>query len=234
MRTNLLGTLLFFITYSITAQTRLNLGFTAGPTIAWASSETKLQNNFFKASKAGYNGGLSLSLQAGEHFFSKISTIYSTQIFVLRQTSNLNYKIDTRFRFHELEIPIIVGFTGYLGSLKHREFIGAALSLNLNTSQKIIVGDSLLGNDININTTSLNKVFPLLMAGFEIGSQFKNDAALFFGITLRYGVNAAYSGILNSTRYGIQNTAYKGTYVGLEVTYFLPRFSYWFKREFVY
>jgi hypothetical protein len=234
MRANLLGILFCFLFISLNAQTRLNLGFTAGPIISWGSPDSKFQNDFFKSGKVGYNAGLSLSLQSGEHFFSRISTLYSTQIFAISQTSNINYKIDSRLRFHQLEIPLVVGFTGYIGSLKHREYVGAAMSFNLNTSTKFIRGDSLPEKDFTLTTDKLNKAFPLLMAGFEIGSVFKNDAALFFGVNFRYGLNSIYSGTLNSSKYSLQNPSYKGTYVGIEVTYYLPRFSYWFKREFIY
>jgi hypothetical protein len=234
MRANLFGILFCFLFISLNAQTRLNLGFTAGPIISWGSPDSKFQNDFFKSGKAGYNAGISLTLQGGEHFFSRLSTLYSTQIFAISQTSNINYKIDNRLRFHQFEIPLVVGFTGYIGSLKHREYVGAAMSFNLNTSQKFTRGDSLPESDFSLKTDKLNKAFPLLMAGFEIGSQFKNDAGLFFGINLRYGLNSIYSGSLNSNRFGYQNPMYNGTYIGIEVTYYLPRFSYWFKREFIY
>ena len=237
MRANILIALFCILVLSMNAQTRLNLGFTAGPIISWASNDSKFQNDFFKSGKAGYNAGLSLSIQSGEHFFSRLSTLYSTQIFAISQTSNINYKIDTRLRFNQLEIPLVVGFTGFLGSLKHREYVGAAMSFNLNNSQKFITGDSVTGNDYSLATTKLNKAFPLLMAGFEIGSQFKNDGGLFFGINLRYGLNSIYSGSLEASQNGIfsiQTPDYRGTYIGIEVTYYLPRFSYWFKREFIY
>jgi hypothetical protein len=84
-------------------------------------------------------------------------------------------------------------------------------------------------------TTSQNKsAYPVLIAGFEVGSVFKNDAALYFGTTLRYGLQDVYSGSFNSARFSNQVATYSGTYLGIGITYYLPRYSYWFKREFIY
>ena len=214
---------------------KMRLGFTAGPTVAWASGESQLSSRFFIVSRAGFQGGITNSIELGEHFFASASASYSIQSFALRQTSAPAVGVDARFRSHNLEFPIMLGFSGYLGSLRHREFIGAGLQLNLNYAQNVkLSGDS--SSTLNYSTTaSQNKsAYPVLIAGFEVGSIFKNDAALYFGATLRYGLQDAYSGSFNAARFSNQVATYSGTYLGIGITYYLPRYSYWFKREFIY
>ena len=153
---------------------KMRLGFTAGPTIGWASGESQLSSRFFIVSRAGFQGGVTNSIELGEHFFASASANYSIQSFALRQTSAPAVGVDARFRSHNLEFPIMLGFSGFLGSLRHREFVGAGLQLNLNYAQNVkLSGDS--SSILNYNTTtSQNKsVYPVLIAGFEVGSIFK-------------------------------------------------------------
>jgi len=211
----------------------MRLGFTAGPTVAWASGESQLSSRFFIVSRAGFQGGITNSIELGEHFFASASANYSIQSFALRQTSAQAVGVDARFRSHNLEFPIMLGFSGYLGSLRHREFVGAGLQLNLNYAQNVkLSGDSLF--DYYSDVSQIKSSYPVLIAGFEVGSVFKNDAALYFGTTFRYGLQDVYSGRFNSARFSNQIATYSGTYLGIGITYYLPRYSYWFKREFIY
>jgi len=212
---------------------KMRLGFTAGPTVAWASGESQLSSRFFIVSRAGFQGGITNSIELGEHFFASASANYSIQSFALRQTSAQAVGVDARFRSHNLEFPIMLGFSGYLGSLRHREFVGAGLQLNLNYAQNVkLSGDSLF--DYYSDVSQIKSSYPVLIAGFEVGSVFKNDAALYFGTTFRYGLQDVYSGRFNSARFSNQIATYSGTYLGIGITYYLPRYSYWFKREFIY
>jgi len=214
---------------------KMRLGFTAGPTIGWASGESQLSSRFFIVSRAGFQGGITNSIELGEHFFASASASYSIQSFALRQTSAPAVGVDARFRSHNLEFPIMLGFSGYLGSLRHREFVGAGLQLNLNYRQNVkLSGDSSSTLDYSTTTSQNKSTYPVLIAGFEVGSIFKNDAALYFGATLRYGLQDVYSGSFNAARFSNQLATYSGTYLGIGITYYLPRYSYWFKREFIY
>ena len=213
---------------------KMRLGFTAGPTIGWASGESQLSSRFFIVSRAGFQGGITNSIELGEHFFATVSASYSIQSFALRQTSAPAVGVDARFRSHNLEFPIMLGFSGYLGSLRHREFVGAGLQLNLNYAQNVkLSGDSLF--DYYSDVSQIKSAYPVIIAGFEVGSVFKNDAALYFGATFRYGLQDVYARNFELlSRFSNQVATYRGTYLGIGITYYLPRYSYWFKREFIY
>jgi hypothetical protein len=72
------------------------------------------------------------------------------------------------------------------------------------------------------------------MAGMEVGTEFDNDGALFFGLSFRWNPQQQYSFQFDSQRFSPQIAATNGNFVMLEITYYLPRFSYWFKRDFTY
>ncbi len=214
---------------------KMRLGFSAGPTVAWTSGNNSISPNFFTVSRAGFQGGITNSLDLGEHFYAGISVNYSIQSFGLKQTGTPAVGMDARFRAHNVEVPIMVGTCGYIGSLKHREFLGVGMQFNLSTAQRVkLSGDS--SSFITYKTSAVvnTKAYPVFMAGFEVGSIFKNDAAMYFGATFKYSTSNVYDGSLTSNRFPLQSVNFKGTYLGISITYYLPRYSYWFKREFIY
>lgn len=222
-------------TASIAQSAKMRLGFTAGPTLAWTSANTNISTNFFTVGRAGVQLGVTNSLELGEHFFSSVSALYSLQSFGLKQTGIPSFGIDARFKSNNLEFPLMLGSCGYLGSLRHREFVGAGLQLNLSNVQTVkLSGDSSTVLTYTTQATSLSNVNPVFIAGFEVGSIFKNDAAMYFGATFRYATTDVYQGQFTSNRFPVQLPTYNGTYLSFNITYYLPRYSYWFKREFIY
>jgi hypothetical protein len=236
MRPVLLSLLLSASAISTYAQTaRMRLGFTAGTTVGWAAKDNQLSTNFFAVSRAGFQGGVINTLDVGEHFFSSIGANYSIQSFAMRQTGIAAVGVDARFRTHNFELPLTLGYKGYLGSLLHREYIGAGLQFNLSTAQNVkLSGDSSSYMTYTTSADVKTSAYPVLIAGFEVGSVFGNDAALFFGASFRYGMQTVYNGTLNTNRFVSQTASYNGSYLGIGITYYLPRYSYWFKREFIY
>jgi len=222
------------ITFTIAAQTSARIGLTASPTIAWAGPGAKLDNQFFTVSRAGFNGGITLAVNTGQRLFFRFSASYSQQSFAIRQSSVPYFKTDVRNKIINLELPLVVGVSGFLGSLRHREYVGVGLQLPLSHTPKIVAsGDS--ASVLKYSAISSNvKPYPVAIAGFEIGSEFKNDGAIFFGANFRYGFSEIYSSTFTSNRFNPQTAGYKGTYTGFELTYYFPRFSYWFKRDFTF
>jgi hypothetical protein len=221
--------------YTLLGQTNMRLGFHAGTTVSWPADISALDNGFFTVSRAGVAGGLLNTLTVSDRFISSIGVNASLQSFALRQTGIDVFNLDVRFKALQLEIPISIGFTGYLGSLKHREVIGIGLQTNLSLNNKIVLnGDSAFALNAIASSTINRTIYPVLMAGFEIGSRFDNDGGLFFGVNFRYGLQEVYSANLSTTVFGPQRVTYNGTYLGLGLTFYLPRYSYWFKREFIY
>ncbi len=213
----------------------MRLGFHAGTTVSWPADLSGLDNGFFTVSRAGIEGGILNTLSINDRFISSIGVNTSLQSFALRQTGIDVYNIDVRFKALQLEIPLSVGFTGYLGSLRHREVIGIGLQTNLSLSNKTVFnGDSASSIGATASSTIKSSIYPVLIAGFEIGSRFDNDGGLFFGINFKYGMQEVYSANLNTTVFSPQRVTYNGTYLGLGLTFYLPRYSYWFKREFIY
>jgi len=235
MRRFLFSLFCFAMIVHCDAQVNMKLGFTGGPTFSFAGSDSVLSDGFFTSTKTGFNVGSVLTLQAGEHFFSRLGVNYSNQGFALRQTSDAIYGTDVRFRLNQLEIPLSIGFTGYLGNLRHREYIGVGVRFPLSSYNNVILKtDTSVAHTITITQQPIKGLATFLLAGFEIGSEFKNDAAIFFGASFKYGMQNLMNGGLVSSHFAPQAVSYNGTYVGLELTYYLPRFSYWFKRDFTY
>lgn len=231
--------LLFFFLLagtSLPAQSYMKLGFTGGPTFSWASSETQLNNNFFEVARAGFSGGVTTSLHAGEHFFARATAGFSKQVFAIRQNSDPRWGVDIRYRSNNIELPFCAGYTGYLGSLIHREYVGGGLMLNINRNSRVeLTGDSSAAFLTHQSSTDQSMgSYPFVLAGFEVGARFNNDGALFFGGSFRYGFQPVFKGRFENSRFPVQYPAYNGAYLGIEVTWYLPRFSYWFKREFTF
>ena len=220
---------------AVKSQTAMHLGLNAGTTVSWPADISQLSDEFFTVSRAGFQGGIINTLTISDRLILSLGVNASLQSFALRQTGEAAYNLDARFKAFQLDVPFQVGFTGYLGSLRHRALLGVGLQTNLSYSNKLVFnGDSSSTINLEAISTGSLSVYPVLNAAFEIGSEFNNDAALFFGICFRYGLQEAYSATLNSTRYIPQTVTYNGTYLGFGLTYYLPRYSYWFKREFIY
>jgi len=213
----------------------MRIGFNLGSTVAWPAPNPDINSGFFTVSRAGFQGGLVNTLTVNDRWIFSLGVNTSVQSFALRQTGLAQYNLDARFKALQLEVPLTVGFTGYLGSLRHREFIGVGLQSNLSLDPKLVLnGDSTSTLNASITSSSTTKIYPVLMAGFEIGSRFENDGGLFFGVCFRYGMQLAYTGSLTTNLFPEQKVAYNGSYLGFGLTYYLPRYSYWFKREFIY
>jgi len=224
-----------FIAQVAYAQTAMRIGFNLGSTVAWPAPNPDINSGFFTVSRAGFQGGLVNTLTVNDRWIFSLGVNTSVQSFALRQTGLAQYNLDARFKALQLEVPLTVGFTGYLGSLRHREFIGVGLQSNLSLDPKLVLnGDSTSTLNASITSSSTTKIYPVLMAGFEIGSRFENDGGLFFGVCFRYGMQLAYTGSLTTNLFPEQKVAYNGSYLGFGLTYYLPRYSYWFKREFIY
>ncbi|MCB0820666.1 MAG: hypothetical protein KDC13_08585 [Bacteroidetes bacterium] len=210
-------------------------GLSLGSTVAWPADVSGLNSGFFTVSRAGFQGGLVNTLTIGDRLILTLGVNSSVQTFAIRQTGLSQYKMDARFRTINLEVPFQVGFTGYLGSLRHRESVGIGLQSNLSLGSKIVqTGDSVASILPVTQILGAAKVYPVLQAAFDIGSEFENDGALYFGLCFRYGMQEVYSARLFTTAFTPQVVTYNGTYLGFGLTYYLPRYSYWFKREFIY
>ncbi len=215
------------LTFSVrgNSQSNMRLGFRAGTTVSWPADISGLDNGFFTVSRAGIEGGVINTLTISDRFISSIGVNASLQSFALRQTGQAIYNLDARFKALQLEIPLSIGFTGYLGSLRHREEIGLGLQTNLSLSNNLLLnGDSANSIAATASSSLTTSIYPVLIAGFEIGSVFNNDGALFFGINFRYGMQEVYNANLATTVFSPQRVNYNGTYIGLGLTFYLPRY----------
>jgi len=219
----------------VQAQIALRGGISAGPTFILMEENQQLNNGFFTSTRAGANLGLNLSMQSGEHFWSRVGVNYNRLNFSMKQNTSAEYRIDFRYGLNNLEIPLQVGVTGYLGSLKHREYLGVAYVNRLGRDFKTTIsGDSASVYAYSTPESVVKSSYLAFVAGLEVGTEFKNDAGLFFGLSMRYNPETQYSSSFNTSVFGNQLASTKGNYLMLEITYYLPRFSYWFKRDFTY
>lgn len=227
--------LFVFFTNILAGQVYMKLGVAAGPLFSWPSGSSKLSGDFFGVTRASYHGGICNTIQFGEHFFGKVAANYSRQIFSIRQTKNPGYRTNIDLNFSRLELPISFGLSGFFGTLRHREYIGMAISSKIRNKESIDVsGDSSADYKATFENIRVSPAFLVFLAGFEIGTTFKNDASLYFGGSIRLGKRNVYSGQLSTSIFQDQYPEYKGTYASFELTYYLPRYSYWIKKEFTY
>jgi hypothetical protein len=210
-------------------------GIVLGSSVAWPADVSGLNSGHFTVSRAGFQGGLVNTATFADRLILTFGINANIQSFAVRQTGVDKFRFDSRFRAINLEIPLQLGFTGYLGSLRHRELLGVSLQTNVSSQPKIVEeGDSSAAIQAMATTSFTSKVYPVLTAAFEIGSEFENDGALFFGVCFRYGLQEVSNSEVSSLAFPTQRVTYNGTYLGFGLTYYLPRYSYWFKREFIY
>lgn len=231
-------TLLICIVYlylPVSGQTYMKLGVTAGPGFAWLDKDSDLKDGFFRVTRTGFSGGICNSLQAGEHFFTKISVLFSSRTFSMRQTSRPEYRTDIQYTLSGIEIPWVAGTSGFLGSLRHREYLGVSVSSRTGLKRRTeLKGDSASLLSYNFETGNAKGFFPSVLLGFEVGTTFRNDASLYFGGLIRYGIQQVFSEKVSGNIFQSQNPVYRGAYAGIELHYYLPRYSYWIRKEFTY
>ena len=221
---------------SLQAQIRLRPGMSFGPNFSLpAGGEQTFSDGFFTSGKVGITGGVNLSLQAGEHFWSRIGTNYARTNFLFRRTSATDLRVENSFKFNAIEIPLQVGFTGYLGSLKHREYVGVGFNSLLRSSASLGVGgDSAAVYTYTTEEPLVKKSYLNFNFGIEVGSEFDNDGSIFFGLAMRYNPETQYQYTFRAGNFPKQILRSNANFVMLEITYYFPRFSYWFKRDFTY
>jgi hypothetical protein len=221
---------------SLQAQIRLRPGMSFGPNFSLpAGGEQTFSDGFFTSGKVGITGGVNLSLQAGEHFWSRIGTNYARTNFLFRRTSATDLRVENNFKFNAIEIPLQVGFTGYLGSLKHREYVGVGFNSLLRSSASLGVGgDSAAVYTYTTEEPLVKKSYLNFNFGIEVGSEFDNDGSIFFGLAMRYNPETQYQYTFRAGNFPKQILRSNANFVMLEITYYFPRFSYWFKRDFTY
>ena len=221
---------------SLQAQIRLRPGMSFGPNFSLpAGGEQTFSDGFFTSGKVGITGGVNLSLQAGEHFWSRIGTNYARTNFLFRRTSSTDLRVENSFKFNAIEIPLQVGFTGYLGSLKHREYVGVGFNSLLRSSASLGVGgDSAAVYTYTTEEPVVKNSYLNFNFGIEVGSEFDNDGSIFFGLAMRYNPETQYQYTFRAGNFPEQILRSNANFVMLEITYYFPRFSYWFKRDFTY
>lgn len=221
---------------SVFTQFRLCPGISFGPNFSLLSGNNQsFSDGFFTSGKVGITGGVNLSLQAEEHFWTRIGANYARTNFVFKRTSATDLRVENSYKFNVVELPLQVGFTGYLGSLKHREYVGVGLNSLLRSSSSLGVGgDSAAFYTFTTEESLVKKSFLNFNCGIEVGSEFDNDGSIFFGLALRYNPETQYQYTFRTANYPKQIVRSNANFVMLEITYYFPRFSYWFKRDFTY
>jgi hypothetical protein len=221
---------------TLDAQIRLRPGISFGPNFALLPGNNQaFSEGFFTSGKVGITGGINLSMQVGEHFWARVGTNYARTNFVFKRTSAIDLRVENGFKFNALEFPLQFGFTGYLGSLKHREYIGVGYNALLRSSSSLGVGgDSMAVYTYTTEESIVKKSFLSFNCGIEVGSEFNNDGSIFFGLAMRYNPETQYQYNFRTAGYPEQILRSNANFVMLEITYYFPRFSYWFKRDFTY
>jgi hypothetical protein len=232
----LIFTSLLFSLQALHAQVSFRPSLSLGPSFSVLSnSKNDLNNGFFTSGKAGLQVGAGGTVGLSDRLFIRSGANYSRQSFSFKKNNAADLDVDFTFSRQHLELPLLFGFSGYLGSLLHREFVGLSynmlLSDNLSTD---ISGDSTSGSEFTVNINDKKSSFLNYTLGFEVGSSFKNDGAIFFGLSYRFSPTSQYGGVFKTDNYPQQAFSWNGNYALLEITYYFPRVSYWFKRDFTY
>ena len=198
-------------------------GLKIGPQLNFISSRPhvidSLPNNFNFRFKSGFKAGLSVQYGFSER------TVFSTGLFY----TNKGYRIynDTnsqgdviKHNSGLLELPMNLHFKLQVGSnAKMRFVLGGSMNylLQSNTMEKRNAG-----NDFIVKETVQKAFYPMLNTGIEIANENASGNVFVFGVYYHQAFsNQALLGIKsNSSQIEPHfNLGYRGTYIGIGITY---------------
>ncbi|MEZ4804359.1 MAG: outer membrane beta-barrel protein [Bacteroidia bacterium] len=229
-----LAVILLFLCTNMYAQ----LGFKIGPQVSFITSRSyvidSLPNNYNFRFKSGVKLGLTAQYGFTQKFVLASGISFTNKGYrVFNDTNNTGNLIKNNLS--HIEVPINMIFKLRVGSsAKMRFLIGGALNYQLNNKEVIELNNG--SDNFIIRETSENKIYPMGSVGIEIASESKSGNIFVFGAYYNQSFsNQAKLNIFNantSSNEKVFSLGYRGSYIGLGLTYLFDLKN--FKKEEVF
>lgn len=226
----------FFLLFAMSL--RAQTGFRIGPTIGYLASKPKvidtIPNNYFIRFKSGFNIGVMAYYGFSDRVGISVNAMFTSKGYRLFNDS-INKSVELKHNQSLIEFPINFILKQRLNSVSNiRENIGITLSNITSTTQKEIKSEN--GN-FRIKEETKNTFYPMLNIGIEVSHEAKNNNVLVFGAFLKQGFN-------NNTNLGVFsnktsttplfNLGFKGSYIGISLSYLFNLSNLKKQEEFFY
>ncbi|MDI1235807.1 MAG: hypothetical protein PSX81_16135 [bacterium] len=229
-----LSVLFLFIHFSLPAQT----GFRFGPSVAYIASKPKvvdsIPNNYFIRFKSGFNLGVMAYYGFSDKIGVTVNALYTSKGYRLFNDS-LNKSVELKQNQSLIEFPINFVLKQRLNSVSNiRENIGFTLSNLMSATQREIRSEN--GN-FRIKEETKSTFYTMLNIGLEVSHEAKNNNVFVFGAFIRQGLgNNTNLGIYSNSKNTkpLFNLGYKGSYIGISVSYLFNLTNLKKQEEFFY
>ena len=225
----------FFCAYTFAIAQK---GFRIGPSASFVSSRLivndSIANNFNFRFKSGFNVGLNMHYGITSNFSISLGLLATSKGYRLFNDTNKNGNILKHNQTH-FEIPLHFIFKQRLNSLSYiRENIGISVSHMISTDKKDLKNNN---GSFRISETTKNKTYPMLSVGLEACNEGKNGNLFTFGVFYRQAFNKNTNlNIFNNQTATKQrfDLTYRGSYIGISVSYLFSLKGLKKKDEFFY
>jgi hypothetical protein len=213
-------------------------GFRFGPSIGYIASKPKvidiIFNNYFIRFKSGFNVGVMAYYGFSDKFGMSVTANYTSKGYRLFNDS-INNSVELKHNQSLIEIPINFILKQRLNSVSNiRENIGFTLSNLISTTEKEIKSDN---GSFRIKETTKSTFYPMLNIGLEVSHEAKNNNVFVFGAFLKQGFSnnsnlAIFSNKTSNTP--LFNLGFKGSYIGISLSYLFNLSNLKKQEEFFY
>ncbi|MBC7425008.1 MAG: outer membrane beta-barrel protein [Bacteroidia bacterium] len=214
------------------SQKGVKIGVTLMPLFSKASTLDTIPRTFSYRMKFGFGGGVNVLLgfaekqgiTTGFYFIQKGFRVYNDSQKQIKNT------------FSNLEIPLGYTIRQTLSSSSFvRETFGAAVNFSLNKKTNEEFSNE--KRSFRIIQEEKIKVYPMLYLGFEFGTQMHNGNMLFIGINYKQPFQSTsllhvYNTSQNKPR--LFDLGYRGSYIGIQVSYLFNLSNLKKPEEFFY
>lgn len=218
--------------------TNAQTGFRFGPSVGYLASKPKvidtIPNNYFIRFKSGFNVGVMAYYGFSDKVGVSVNALYTSKGYRLFNDST-NKSVELKHNQSLIEFPINFILKQRLNSVSNiRENIGFTLSNLISTTQREIRSEN--GN-FRIKEETKTTFYPMLNIGLEVSHEAKNNNVFVFGAFLKQGFsNNSNLGVFSNktSTTPLFNLGFKGSYIGISISYLFNLSNLKKQEEFFY
>lgn len=223
------------LAFSASAQKGLRIG----PTATFLSSRSyvidSLPDNFNFRYKSGISGGFSLQYGFTERFVLGTGLNYTSKGYRVFNDTNSKGNL-VKHNIGNIELPINAIFKMRIGSTSRmRGLVGTTLNYSLGKTSYTAKNTD---GSFNIIEKNLNKIYPMLNLGLEIATENKGGNVFILGVYYKQSIsNQAELNVYNSSNLTTNsrfNLGFRGSYLGIGVTYLFDTKNFKKTEEYFY
>lgn len=234
-KTRIILIALLAISNLVTAQDGLRIG----PNAMFLSSRPyvieSLPDEFNFRFKSGYSGGLSIQYGFTQKFILGSGVNFTSKGYRVFNDTNSGGSL-IKHNFNNIEVPINAIFKLRLGSTsKMRGIIGGTFNYMISKEDKVMKNNT---GTFVISEKSVTNMYPMLNLGVEIASENKGGNIFVFGVYYKQAFSDQHNlSIYNTSDLSqnkLFNLAYRGTYIGVGLSYLFDIKNFKRSEEFFY